>query len=75
MASLLGLTLSGTEYLCAAEPSTANDPKDPDHTVFWLTVADEFADRFLQGSRVQRLGLKAVVAFARGSSKLRRKTP
>ncbi len=40
-----------------------------------ITVADEFADRFLQGSRVQRLGLKAVVAFARGSSKVRRKTP
>jgi len=40
-----------------------------------ITVADEFADHFLRGSRVQRLGLKAVVAFARGSSKVRRKTP
>ena len=39
-----------------------------------ITVADEFADHFLRGSRVQRLGLKAVVAFARGSSKVRRRT-
>ena len=41
-----------------------------------ITVADEFADRFLQGSRVQRLGLKAVVAFARGSASRKvRRTP
>ena len=33
------------EYLCAAEPSSANDPKDADHTIFWLTVADQFAKR------------------------------
>lgn len=33
------------EYLCAAEPSAANDPKDADHTIFWLTVADQFAKR------------------------------
>jgi len=37
-----------------------------------ITVADEFANSFLEGSRVQRLGLKAVVAFARGASRVRR---
>src|SRR5215471_10144193 len=33
------------ELLCATEPSPANNPKDSDHTVFWLTVADQFAKR------------------------------
>jgi len=32
-------------YLCATEPSVANDPTDPDHTIFWLAVADQFAKR------------------------------
>jgi hypothetical protein len=31
------------ELLCATESSAANDPTDSDHTVFWLTVADQFA--------------------------------
>ena len=33
------------EYLRASEPSVADDPNDSDHTVFWLTVADQFAKR------------------------------
>jgi hypothetical protein len=47
------------EYLCAAEPSTANDPKDPDHTVFWLTVADQFAKRGIDcpGARDRALAI------------------
>jgi hypothetical protein len=32
-------------YLCASQPAAANDPQDADHTVFWLTVADQFAKR------------------------------
>ena len=28
------------ELLCAMEPSAANNAKDSDHTIFWLTVAD-----------------------------------
>ena len=28
------------DCLCKAEPSAADDPKDSDHTIFWLTVAD-----------------------------------
>lgn len=31
------------ETICLTESSTANDVTDPDHTVFWLTVADRFA--------------------------------
>lgn len=41
-----------------------------------ITAADDLANRFLQGSPVQRLGLKALVAFARGSSSRKtRRTP
>jgi DNA-binding transcriptional regulator GbsR (MarR family) len=36
-----------------------------------ITFADGLADRFLEGSLVQRLGLKALAAFARGSSQPR----
>jgi len=31
------------ETVCLSEPLSANDVADPDHTVFWLTVADLFA--------------------------------
>ena len=33
------------ETVVATQPSIANDPKDSDHTVFWLVVADQFARR------------------------------
>src|SRR2546426_1135750 len=33
------------EFLCAAESSAANNPEDSGYTVFWLTVADQFAKR------------------------------
>lgn len=31
------------ETICLTEASAADDVADPDHTVFWLTVADRFA--------------------------------
>lgn len=33
------------EYLCQVEPRASNDPKDTDHTLFWLVVADQFVKR------------------------------
>src|ERR1051326_2101439 len=33
------------EILAETEPGPANDPQDPDHIVFWLVVADQFAKR------------------------------
>src|SRR5579859_3478765 len=33
------------EIICQSEPSSANDATDPDHTVFWLVVADLFAKK------------------------------
>jgi len=47
------------EFLCASEPSAANDPNDADHTVFWLTVADQFAKRGIDciGARDRALAI------------------
>jgi hypothetical protein len=33
------------DYLRAADSAAADDPNDPDHSVFWLVVADQFAKR------------------------------
>jgi hypothetical protein len=33
------------ELLCETEPGAARELNDPDHTVFWLVVADQFAKR------------------------------
>jgi hypothetical protein len=47
------------EYLCAAESMAANDPKNSDHTVFWLAVADQFAKRGIDcaGARDRALAI------------------
>ena len=45
------------EYLCAAQPAAANDPKDADHTVFWLTVADQFAKRGIDCADARALAI------------------
>jgi hypothetical protein len=47
------------EYLVDSEPSVANDPTDPDHTVFWLVVADQFAKRSIDspGARERALNI------------------
>jgi hypothetical protein len=33
------------KFLCETEPGAAREPTDPDHTIFWLVVADQFAKR------------------------------
>ena len=33
------------ELLCESEPGAAVESKDPDHTFFWLIVADQFEVR------------------------------
>ena len=49
------------EYLCASEPLAANDPRDSDHTIFWLTVADQFAKRGIDCARARDQAL-AIIA-------------
>jgi hypothetical protein len=52
------------EFLCAAEPSAANNPKDSDHTVFWLTVADQFAKRGIECVQARDRALAIIAADA-----------
>jgi hypothetical protein len=35
-----------------AEPEAAENPQDPDHETFWKVIADQFAKRGIQASRV-----------------------
>lgn len=49
------------EFLCAAEPAAANNPEDSDYTIFWLTVADQFAKRGIDCARARDRAL-AIIA-------------
>jgi hypothetical protein len=49
------------EFLCAAEPAAANNPEDSDYTIFWLTVADQFAKRGIDCARARECAL-AIIA-------------
>ena len=49
------------EYLCATEPTAANNPTDSDHTTFWLTIADQFAKRGIDCARAREKAL-AIIA-------------
>jgi hypothetical protein len=52
------------DCLCTTERSAASDPGDPDHTVFWLTVTDQFAKR---GIYCERARDRALAIIADGS--------
>lgn len=49
------------DYLCETEPAAANDPKDPDYTIFWLTVADQFAKRGIACPRARERAVAIIV--------------
>ncbi len=48
-------------YLATTEPGSADNPKDEDHTVFWLTVADQFARRGIDCPAAQERAM-AIIA-------------
>jgi hypothetical protein len=48
------------ELLCATEPSAANNSKDSDHTIFWLTVADQFAKRGIDCNQARDRALSII---------------
>lgn len=48
------------ELLSAVQPSAADDPKDPDHTIFWLTIADQFAQRGIDCARARDRALSII---------------
>ena len=50
------------DHLCSVERSAANDARDPDHTVFWLVVADQFAARGIDCPRARERALEIISA-------------
>ena len=48
------------ELLCDSEPAAATRPDDPDHTVFWLVVADQFAKRSIDSPRAREMALSII---------------
>jgi hypothetical protein len=48
------------ELLCAAEPAAADDRNDSDHTIFWLTIADQFAQRGIDCARARDRALSII---------------
>jgi hypothetical protein len=48
------------DILCETEPSVSSDPEDPDHTIFWLVLADQFSKRNLGCNRVRDAALTII---------------
>ena len=48
------------DILCETEPNAANNPDDPDHTIFWLVAADQFAKRGIASDRVREKALAII---------------
>jgi hypothetical protein len=51
------------EIACGVEPSAASDPKNEEHTTFWLVLADQFVKR---GVPCDRLRTKALAIIDSG---------
>jgi hypothetical protein len=48
------------DIACETEPSAANDPKNEEHTTFWLVLADQFAKRGVLCDRVRTKALTLI---------------
>lgn len=48
------------DILCETDPAAANNPDDPDHAIFWLVVADQFARRAIVCDRARDKALMIV---------------
>jgi hypothetical protein len=48
------------DLLCAAEAEAANNPRDEDHTTFWLVAADQFFKRGIQAERARENALRII---------------
>ena len=48
------------EILCESERGAADRVDDPDHTTFWLVVADQFAKRGIDSKRVKETALEII---------------
>jgi hypothetical protein len=52
------------EHICATVPRSATDPGDSDYTVFWLTVADQFAQRGIDSLAARERALDIIASGA-----------
>ena len=50
------------DILRETEPAAANDPRDEEHTTFWLVLADQFAKRGIAADRVRDTALAIIDA-------------
>ena len=48
------------EILCESEHAAADRPDDPDHSTFWLVVADQFAKRGIDNKRAREFALEII---------------
>src|SRR4051812_32420698 len=48
------------EILCDTERAAADSADDPDHTTFWLVVADQFAKRGIESERAREMALDII---------------
>ena len=48
------------EILCETESGAANNPKNEDHSIFWVVVADQFAKRGIACKRLQEVALAII---------------
>jgi hypothetical protein len=48
------------DILCKSEPAAADRPDDPDHSTFWLVVADQFAKRGIENTRARETALAII---------------
>ena len=48
------------DAICSTEPAASANTRDEDHTVFWLTVADQFAKRGIHCPRARDMALGIV---------------
>ena len=50
------------DILCETEPQAANNPVDPDHEIFWLVLADQFARHGIESPRLRERALAIIDA-------------
>lgn len=48
------------DILCESERRAADRVDDPDHTTFWLVIADQFAKRGIDSKRAQKVALEII---------------
>ncbi len=48
------------DILCESERGAADRVDDPDHTTFWLVIADQFAKRGIDSKRAQKVALEII---------------